>query len=70
VDEGMPMRGRENIREDIFSWENSIQKSSVKDWKTSTGIWIIPHCKTSEKDKITKAYGKSLPEDEIRSIMG
>jgi hypothetical protein len=26
--------------------------------------------KTSEKDKIIKAYGKSLPEDEIRSIMG
>jgi hypothetical protein len=26
--------------------------------------------KTSDKDKIIKAYGKSLPEDEIRSIMG
>jgi hypothetical protein len=26
--------------------------------------------KTSDNNKITKAYGKSLPEDEIRSIMG
>jgi hypothetical protein len=26
--------------------------------------------KTSDKDKTNKAYGKSLPEDEIRSIMG
>jgi hypothetical protein len=30
----------------------------------------IPIEKTSEKDKIIKAYGKSFPEDEIRSIMG
>jgi hypothetical protein len=30
----------------------------------------IPIGKTSEKDKIIKAYGKSFPEDEIRSIMG
>jgi hypothetical protein len=29
----------------------------------------IPIEKTSDKDKIIKAYGKSLPEDEIRSIM-
>jgi hypothetical protein len=26
--------------------------------------------KTSDSNKITKAYGKSLPENEIRSIMG
>jgi hypothetical protein len=26
--------------------------------------------KTSDSNKITKAYGNSLPEDEIRSIMG
>jgi hypothetical protein len=31
---------------------------------------FIPIEKTSDKDKIIKAYGKSLPEDEIRSIMG
>jgi hypothetical protein len=30
----------------------------------------IPIEKTSEKDKIIKAYGKSLPEDKFRSIMG
>jgi hypothetical protein len=31
---------------------------------------FIPIEKTSDNNKITKAYGKSLPEDEIRSIMG
>jgi uncharacterized protein (DUF1015 family) len=31
---------------------------------------FIPIEKTNDKDKIIKAYGKSLPEDEIRSIMG
>jgi hypothetical protein len=31
---------------------------------------FIPIGKTSDKDKIIRAYGKSLPEDEIRSIMG
>jgi hypothetical protein len=31
---------------------------------------FIPIEKTSDNKKITKAYGKSLPEDEIRSIMG
>jgi hypothetical protein len=31
---------------------------------------FIPIEKTSDNNKITKAYGKSLPEDEIRSVMG
>jgi hypothetical protein len=31
---------------------------------------FIPIEKTSDKEKIIKAYEKSLPEDEIRSIMG
>jgi hypothetical protein len=31
---------------------------------------FIPIEKTSDSLKITKAYGKALPEDEIRSIMG
>jgi hypothetical protein len=31
---------------------------------------FIPIEKTSDSLKVTKAYGKSLPEDEIRSIMG
>jgi hypothetical protein len=53
------MRGRESTREETFSWENSTQKSS-----------FIPIEKTSDNQKITKAYGKSFPEDEIRSIMG
>jgi hypothetical protein len=30
----------------------------------------IPIEKTSDSNKVTKAYGKSLPEDELRSIMG
>jgi hypothetical protein len=31
---------------------------------------FIPIEKTSDNKKITKAYGKSLTEDQIRSIMG
>jgi hypothetical protein len=31
---------------------------------------FIPIENTSDSNKITKAYGKLLPEDEIRSIMG
>jgi hypothetical protein len=31
---------------------------------------IIPIEKTSDSLKITKAYGKYFPEDDIRSIMG
>jgi hypothetical protein len=31
---------------------------------------FIPIKKTSDSLKVTKAYGKSLPEDEIRSMMG
>jgi hypothetical protein len=31
---------------------------------------FIPIEKTSDSLKATKAYGNSLPEDEIRSIMG
>jgi hypothetical protein len=31
---------------------------------------FIPIQKTSDNQKITKPYEKSLPEDEIRSIMG
>jgi hypothetical protein len=30
----------------------------------------IPIEKTNEKDKTIKSYGKSFPEDEIRSITG
>jgi hypothetical protein len=30
----------------------------------------IPIEKTSDSNKVTKGYGKSLPEDELRSIMG
>jgi hypothetical protein len=41
VDEKMPVRGRENTQEEIFLWENSTQKSSIKDCKTLTGIWIL-----------------------------
>jgi uncharacterized membrane protein YgcG len=33
-------------------------------------IRILFLLKKSDSNKITKAYGKSLPEDEIRSIMG
>jgi hypothetical protein len=71
VDGEMPTRGRENTREEIFSWENSTQISSVKRLlDLNRYLDFIPIEKTSDNNKVTKAYGKSLPEDEIRSIMG
>jgi hypothetical protein len=33
-------------------------------------LYFIHIEKTSDNNKITKAYGKSLSEDEIRSFMG
>jgi C1A family cysteine protease len=48
VDREMHMRGIENIGEEFFSWENSTQKSSVKDCKISTSIWIISELKDME----------------------
>jgi hypothetical protein len=71
VDGEMPMRGRENIREDIFSWGNSTQKSSGKRWQDlHKYLDYIPIERTTLSDKTNMAYGKSFPEDEIRSIMG
>jgi hypothetical protein len=58
------------MRRDLFMGKLT-QKSSFKDCKTSTSIWITSQLKkTTWSDKTIKAYGKSLPEDEIRSIMG
>jgi hypothetical protein len=66
VDGEMSMRGKENTREDIFSLEKFSQ--GLQD--LNRYLDFIPIEKTSDSNKITKAYGKSLPEDEIRSIMG
>jgi hypothetical protein len=46
--------------------ENFSQRLQDLNWYLD----FIPIEKTSDSNKITKAYGKSLPEDEIRSIMG
>jgi hypothetical protein len=46
------------------------EKSSQRLQDLNRYLNFIPIEKTSDNIKITKAYGKSLPEDEIRSIMG
>jgi hypothetical protein len=63
-------RQREYMRRDLFMGKLNPEKFSqgLQDLKRYFGF--IPIEKTSDNLKITKAYGKSLPEYEIRSIMG
>jgi hypothetical protein len=63
-------RQREYMRRDLFMGKLNPEKFSQKLQYLNRYLDYIPIEKTSEKDKIIKAYGKSLPEDEIRSIMG
>jgi hypothetical protein len=46
------------------------EKFSQKLQDLNRNLDFIPIEKTSDSLKITKLYEKSLPEDEIRSIMG
>jgi hypothetical protein len=63
-------RQREYMRGYLFMGKINPEKSSQRLQDLNKYLDYIPIEKTSEKDKISKAYGKSLPEDEIRSIMG
>jgi hypothetical protein len=63
-------RQREYMRRDLFMGKLNPEKFSQRLQDLNKYLDYIPIEKTSEKDKIIKAYGKSLPEDEIRSIMG
>jgi hypothetical protein len=63
-------RQREYTRRDLFMGKLNTEMFSQRLQDLNRYLDYIPIEKTSEKDKISKAYGKSLPEDEIRSIMG
>jgi hypothetical protein len=63
-------RQREYRRRYLFMGKLNPEKFSQRPQDLNRYLGFIPIEKTSENQKITKAYGKSLPEDEIRSIMG
>jgi hypothetical protein len=62
-------RQREYMRRDLFMGRLSQEKFSQRLQDQNRYFDCIPVEKTSDRNKITKAYGKSLQEDEIRSIM-
>jgi hypothetical protein len=63
-------RQREYTRRNIFMGKLNPEKFSQRLQDLNRYLDFIPIEKTSDNQKITKAYGKSLSEDEIRSIMG
>jgi hypothetical protein len=65
------LREAERIHEKrSFHGKTHPRKVQSKTARPERDLDFIPIEKTNDKDKIIKAYGKSLPEDEIRSIMG
>jgi hypothetical protein len=58
------------MRRDLFMGKFNPEKLSQRLQDLNRYLDFIPIEKTSDNLKITKAYGKSLPEVEIRSIMG
>jgi hypothetical protein len=67
-----PLSGSASTREDIFSWENSILKIQSKTAGNEEVLGFYSNEKSTGKEQnpLVKAYGKSLPDDDIRSIMG
>jgi hypothetical protein len=63
-------RQREYMRRDLFMGKLNPEKLSQRLQDLNRYLDFIPIEKTSDNNKVTNAYGKSLPEDEIRSIMG
>jgi hypothetical protein len=63
-------RQREYTRRDLFMEKLNPEKFSQRLQDLNSYLDFIPIEKTSDNQKITKEYGKSFPEDEIRSIMG
>jgi hypothetical protein len=62
-------RQREYTRRDLFMGKLNPEKFSQRLQDLNRYLYYIPIEKTSGKYKIIKAYGNSVPEDEIRSIM-
>jgi hypothetical protein len=63
-------RQREYMRRDIFMGKLNPKKFSQRLQDLNKYLEYIPIERTTLSDNTIKAYGKSLPEDEIRSIMG
>jgi hypothetical protein len=63
-------RQREYARRDLFMRKLNPEKLSQRLQDPNKYLDYIPIERTTLSDKTIKAYGKSLPEDEIRSIMG
>jgi hypothetical protein len=63
-------RQRAYMRRDLFMGRLNPEKFSRRLQDLNRYLDFIPIEKTSDSLKITKAYGKSFPEDEIRAIMG
>jgi hypothetical protein len=63
-------RQREYMRRDLFMGKLNPEKFSQRLQDLNRYLDFIPIENTSDSLKVTKAYGKSLPEDEIISIMG
>jgi hypothetical protein len=63
-------RQREYMRRDLFMGRLNHEKFSQRLQGLNRYLDFIPIEKTSDSLKVTNAYGKSLPEDELRSIMG
>jgi hypothetical protein len=63
-------RQREYTRRDLFMGKLNPEKFSQRLQDLNTYLDYIPIERTTLSDKTIKEYGKSLPEDEIRSIMG
>jgi hypothetical protein len=62
-------RQREYMRRDLIMGKLNPEKFSQRLQDLNRYLDFIHIEKANYKDKIIKAYGKSLPEDEIRSIM-
>jgi hypothetical protein len=63
-------RQREYTRTDLFMGKLNPENFSQRLQDLNKYLDYIPIEKTTVLDKTIKAYGNSLPEDEIRSIMG
>jgi hypothetical protein len=63
-------RQREYMRRDIVMGKLNPEKFSQRLQDLNKYLDYIPIERTTLTDKTNKAYGKSFPEDEIRSIMG
>jgi hypothetical protein len=64
------VRQREYMRRDLFMGILNPETFSQRLQDLNRYFDFVPIKRTSDNHKITKAYVRSLPEDEIRSIMG